>query len=82
MRHRMNAERRKLTASTTNDTSRPNLIVTAPPRAAPTASIVPQVDPIRTLAGASSSPVTMFGKAAWEAGSKYADPMEIRITPA
>ena len=78
----MIAENRKLAASTMNERSRPNFIVTTPPIAAPTASIVPHVDPISTLAGPSSSGVTMFGSAACDAGSKYAEPIEMTITPA
>ena len=82
MRDRKNAERRKLAESTMKDTLRPNIAVTAPPMPAPTASIVPHVDDISTFAGPSSSGLTMFGSAACDAGSKYAEPIEMRITPA
>jgi hypothetical protein len=71
----------KLPESTRKEMSRPNFVVTAPPSAAPTASIVPHVDPMRTFARARSSVFTMFGSAACDAGSKYADPIEITMTP-
>jgi len=81
MSQRRIADTRKLAASTTNETSRPKRVVTAPPSAAPTASMVPQVDPINTFAGPSSSSDTRFGSAACAAGSKYAEPMAMKITP-
>src|ERR1051326_5853017 len=77
----MPAENKNEIASTMNKTSRPKRIVTIPPPAAPTASIVPHVDPIRTFAGPSSSSETMFGSAACDAGSKYAEPLEMPVTP-
>jgi len=75
------ADPRKLPASTMNERSRPKRIVTRPPIAEPTASIVPHVAPISTFAGPRSSVATMFGSAACDAGSKYAEPIEITITP-
>ena len=52
--------------------SRPNSVTTRPPRAAPTASIVPHAEPTRPFAAARSSGSTTLGIAAADAGSKQA----------
>ena len=66
------ADARKETESTTMAVSRWNTAVTRPPRAAPTASMVPHSEPDSAFAVARSSAATRFGTAASEAGSNAA----------
>ena len=63
-------------ASATNAASFPSVEETRPPSAAPTTSIVPHADPMRTFARARSSFPTTLGIAAEEAGSKKAEKPE------
>ena len=58
--------------STTIATSDPNTPATTPPRAPPTASIVPHSDPESAFATERSRSSTRFGIAAIEAGSNAA----------
>ena len=51
---------------------RPKRAVNTPPRAAPTASMAPHVEPIMAVAVGRSSGSTRLGMAAWEAGEKKA----------
>ena len=60
-----------------NAVSRPSAAATIPPRAAPTASIVPHSEPNRALAGPRSRGSTRLGNAALEAGSNEAAKEEI-----
>ena len=66
-------------ALTANAASRPRVAATRPPSAAPTASIVPQAEPIRTLASASSSPPP--GSAARPRRSARRRPRRTRAAP-
>ena len=50
----------------------PNSVATTPPAAAPTASIVPQSEPLSALAVGRSAGSTTLGRAADDAGSKTA----------
>lgn len=59
-------------ASKMNAVSRPNSPATQPPRAAPTASIVPQEAEVSVLAAARSSGATRLGRLAPDAGRKKA----------
>ena len=72
------AATRKLAPSATKAASRPKATVKAPPTAAPTASIAPQVLDIMTVASFRSSASTRFGSAACEAGRKKAPSAEMR----
>ena len=60
----------------TKAASRPSVAATTPPSAAPTASMVPQAEPISTFASPSSLILHQFGSAADEVGSKTAAPNE------
>ncbi len=72
MRQIIAPEIAKDTASTRKAVSRPKVAATSPPRAAPTASIVPQVEPASAFAVARSVSSTRFGIAAEDAGSNVA----------
>jgi hypothetical protein len=66
------ADTRNDAASMTKAASRPSVPATSPPRAAPTASMVPHDAEVRVLAAARSSGATRFGRLAPDAGWKNA----------
>lgn len=68
---------RNVPASIRNAASRPSAAATMPPRAAPTASIVPHSEPNSAFAGPRSRGSTRLGNAALVAGWKAAENEEI-----
>ena len=67
----------KLAASATNDAVRPKATVNSPPKAAPMASMAPQVADIITVAVARCSGSTRLGSAACDDGMKKAPRAEM-----